>query len=96
MHAPRTSYLNLVKQIIRYFKGTLDLGTHITPSTSSLVAYSDADWAGCPDTRRSSSSFCVFHGHILISWPSKCQLTMSRSSDEAEYRAVAHVVAESC
>jgi histone deacetylase 1/2 len=97
MHAPRTTHLNLVKRIIRYIKGTLDFGTHISPSsTSSLVAYSDADWAGCPDTRRSTSGFCVFLGDNLISWSSKRQLTVSRSSAEAEYHAVAHVVAESC
>uniref|UniRef100_A0ACD5XIQ9 Uncharacterized protein n=1 Tax=Avena sativa TaxID=4498 RepID=A0ACD5XIQ9_AVESA len=97
MHAPRTSHLHLVKRIIRYIKGTLDLGTSITPSsTSSLVAYSDADWAGCPDTRRSTSGFCVFLGDNLVSWSSKRQHTVSRSSAEAEYRAVAHVVAESC
>jgi hypothetical protein len=44
MHAPRVPHLNLVKRIIRYIKGTLDLGTHITPSsTTSFIAYSDAD-----------------------------------------------------
>jgi hypothetical protein len=97
MHAPRTSHLNLVKRIIRYVKGSLDFGTHIVPSTSSsLIAYSDADWAGCPDTRRSTTGYCVFLGDNLISWSSKRQLTVSRSSAEAEYRAVAHVVAESC
>jgi hypothetical protein len=97
MHAPRSSHLNLVKRIIPYIKGTLDLGTSITPSsTSSLTAYSDADWAGCLDTRRSTSGFCVFLGANLISWSSKRQLTVSRPSSEAEYRVVAHVVAESC
>jgi hypothetical protein len=96
MNAPRSSHMNLVKRIIRYIKGTLDLGTTITPSSTALVAYSDADWAGCPDTRRSTSGFCVFLGDNLISWSSKRQQTVSRSSAEAEYRAVAHVVAESC
>jgi hypothetical protein len=95
MHAPRSSHMNLVKRI-RYIKGTLDLGTTITPSSTALVAYSDADWAGCPDTRRSTSGFCVFLGDNLISWSSKRQQTVSRSNAEAEYRAVAHVVAESC
>jgi hypothetical protein len=96
MHAPRSSHLNLVKRILRYVKGTLDHGLHIFPSaSSSLIAYSDADWAGCPDTRRSTSGFCVFLGDNLISWSSKRQLTVSRSSAEAEYRAVAHAVAES-
>ena len=59
-----------------------------------MTAYSDADWAGCPDTRRSTFGFCVFLGNNLISWSSKRQVTVSRSSAEAEYRAVAHAVAD--
>ena len=49
MHAPREPHLNLVKRILHYVRGTLDLGLqlHSTPATS-LTAYSDADWAGCP------------------------------------------------
>jgi hypothetical protein len=97
MHAPRTSHLNLVKRIIRYVKCSLDHGMLITPtSDSSLVAYSDADWAGCPDTRRSTSGFRVFLGDDLISWSSKRQLTVFCSSAEAKYLAVSHVVTESC
>ncbi|WVZ62807.1 hypothetical protein U9M48_012509 [Paspalum notatum var. saurae] len=65
-------------------------------SPQSLTAYSDADWAGCPDSRRSTSGYCVFLGNNLVSWSSKRQTTVSRSSAEAEYRVVAHAVAESC
>jgi hypothetical protein len=60
------------------------------------VIYSDADWVGCPDTRKSTSRYVVFLGDNLISWSSKPkrQVTASRSSAEAEYRVVANVVAE--
>ncbi|GJW71942.1 ribonuclease H-like domain-containing protein, partial [Tanacetum coccineum] len=52
------------------------------------------DWAGFPVTRRSTSGYCVFLGDNLLSWSAKRQVTLSRSSAEAEYRGVANVVAE--
>ena len=97
MHAPREPHLNLVKRILRYVKGTMDFSLHLSrSSTTSLTAYSDADWAGCPDTRRSTFGYCIYLGDNLVSWSSKRQATVSRSSAEAEYRAVAHAVAECC
>ncbi|WVZ53780.1 hypothetical protein U9M48_004676, partial [Paspalum notatum var. saurae] len=97
MHDPREPHLALIKRILRYVKGTLSVGLHIgTGPVQSLTAYSDADWAGCPDSRRSTSGYCVFLGDNLVSWSSKRQTTVSRSSAEAEYRAVAHAVAECC
>jgi hypothetical protein len=97
MHDPHEPHLALLKRVLRYVKGTLSTGLHIgTGSITSLSAYSDADWAGCPDSRRSTSEYCVFLGDNLVSWSSKRQTTVSRSSVEAEYRAVAHAVAETC
>nr|GEW65034.1 ribonuclease H-like domain-containing protein [Tanacetum cinerariifolium] len=63
-------------------------------ATNSLVGYTDADWAGCPSTRKSTSGYYVFLGDNLLSWSTKRQYTLSRSSAEAEYRGVAKVVTE--
>ena len=96
MHAPRDCHYQLVKRILRYLCGTTHLGLRIhRDAGTELVAYSDADWAGCPDTRRSTSGYCVYLGSNLLTWSSKRQVTVSRSSVEAEYRAVANAVAES-
>ncbi|CAH9089925.1 unnamed protein product [Cuscuta europaea] len=78
----------------RYLQGTTDHGLLLQPSTSPpiLQAYSDTDWAGCPDSSRSTSGFAIFLGPNLISWKSKKQPTVSRSSTEAEYRAIAYTV----
>jgi hypothetical protein len=63
-------------------------------SSTDLVVYTDADWAACPDTRRSTSGYAVFLGDNLVSWSAKRQTVVSRSSVEAEYRAVANGVDE--
>nr|GEV42651.1 hypothetical protein [Tanacetum cinerariifolium] len=90
-------HFSALKRILRYIQGTMDYGLQLfSTSTTDLVAYSDADWAGCPTTRRSTSGYCVFLGNNLLSWSSKRQPTLSRSSSEAEYRGVANVVAETC
>ncbi|GKA52305.1 ribonuclease H-like domain-containing protein [Tanacetum coccineum] len=97
MHDPREPHFSALKRILRYVRGTLDHGLQLfSSSTTSLVAYSDVDWAGWPTTRRSTSGYCVFLGNNLLSWSSKRQPTLSRSSVEAEYRGVANVVAETC
>lgn len=97
MHAPQTEHMLALKRILRYVQGTLQFGLHLYSSPiEKLISYTDADWGGCPDTRRSTSGYCVFLGDNLISWSSKRQPTLSRSSAEAEYRGVANVVSESC
>ena len=95
MHDPRECHLALVKRVLRYVKSTCALGLHLRASaTLDVRALTDADWVGCPDTRRSTSGFCVFLGDALVSWSSKRQAIVSRSSAEAEYRGVANAVAE--
>ncbi|GJY18856.1 ribonuclease H-like domain-containing protein [Tanacetum coccineum] len=97
MHDPREPHLSTLKRILRYVQGTLNYGLQLfSSSTTDLVAYSDADWAGCPTTRRSTSGYCVFLGNNLLSWSAKRQPTLSRSSTEAEYRGVANAIAETC
>ncbi|GJY81422.1 ribonuclease H-like domain-containing protein [Tanacetum coccineum] len=93
---PQEPQLAALKHNLRYVSGTFDLGFTLImqSSTTSLVGYTDADWAGCPSTRRSTSGYCVFLGDNLLSWSAKRQHTLSRSSAEAEYRGVANVVAE--
>lgn len=63
---------------------------------SNLTAYTNADWVGCPDTRKSTFSYCVFLGANLVSWCSKWHNTVSHFSAKAEYRFVANVVIETC
>jgi hypothetical protein len=95
MHDPWELHLALVKQILQYIRGTLDYGLHLhRSSVADLVGYSDVDWAGCPDTYRSTSGYGVFLGDNMISWSSKRQHIVSHSSTKAEYRVVANTVAE--
>nr|GEU84055.1 putative RNA-directed DNA polymerase, eukaryota, reverse transcriptase zinc-binding domain protein [Tanacetum cinerariifolium] len=95
MHDPREPYFSALKRILRYVCCTLDYGLQLfSSSTTNLVAYSDANWAGCPTTRR--SGYCIFLGNNLLSWSAKRQQTLSRFSAEAEYRGGANDVAETC
>ncbi|GJY99396.1 ribonuclease H-like domain-containing protein [Tanacetum coccineum] len=94
-HDPREPHLAALKCILRYVHGTLGFGHQLyASSTTSLIAYSGAYWVGYPATRRSTSGYCVLLGNNLLSWSSKRQHTLSRSSVEAEYRCAANAVAE--
>nr|GEX71129.1 RNA-directed DNA polymerase, eukaryota [Tanacetum cinerariifolium] len=90
-------YLTFTRPDLSYAvqQGTLELGLHLYAfAATSLVGYTDADWEGCPSTRRSTSGYCVFLSDTLLSWSGKRQHTISHSSVEAEYQGVANVVAE--
>ena len=95
LQAPRDTHWSAVKRILRYIRFTLSYGLHIRPNPSGIIsAYSDADWAGSPDDRRSTGGYAVFFGSTLIAWSARKQATVSRSSTEAEYKAVANATAE--
>jgi hypothetical protein len=95
MHAPREPHLTALKPTLRFLRGSLNYGLLLRPSpTSELVVYTDADWAGCPDTRRPTSGYVVLLDANLVSWATKRQPVVSRSRVEAEYRAEANNVAK--
>jgi hypothetical protein len=95
MHKPTVIHWQSAKRLLRYLKQTLHFGLQIYRSScNTLQAFSDADWAGSRDDRRSTGSFCIFLGNNLISWSCRKQATVARSSTEAEYKALANAAAE--
>jgi histone deacetylase 1/2 len=95
LHSPSLVHWLAMKRIIQCIKGTIKHMLHIRKSGSMVLnAFSDVDWAGCPDDRRSTGGFAVFLGSNLISWSAHKQPTMSRSSTKAEYKALANAIAE--
>ncbi|CAL0318541.1 unnamed protein product [Lupinus luteus] len=90
MASPTINHYKAMTRIFRYIKSCPGQGLFY-PSTSSIQikGFTDSDWATCPDTRKSISGYCMFLGDSLVSWKSKKQHTVSRSSSEAEYRALA-------
>ncbi|XP_019179774.1 PREDICTED: uncharacterized protein LOC109174982 [Ipomoea nil] len=94
-HAPTTTDWASLKRVMRYVKGTLNLGLRISRSTSmDIHAYSDSYWAGDQNDRKSTSGFAMFLGSNLISWVCRKQRSVTRSSTEAEYKGLADVSVE--
>ena len=92
---PISSHFQAIKHILRYLQGTLDYGLRLLSQSSlSLYGFSEANWAGCPNTRHSTTSYCIYLGINCISWASKEQATISRSSAEAEYRSMSSTTTE--
>ncbi|GJT65879.1 retrovirus-related pol polyprotein from transposon RE1 [Tanacetum coccineum] len=92
---PRTPHMKALNRVLRYIKLCPGQGLHFPTSNNlKLTAYCDNDWASCPVTRRSITGYAIFLGPCLISWSSKKQTMVSRSSTEAEYRALADCTCE--
>lgn len=95
MQYPNSEHFHAVKRILRYVRGTVQLELRlIEMSPLRLCGYSDADWGGCSTARRSTIGYTIYLGANCISWASKKQHPVARSSAEAEYRALASTAAE--
>ena len=96
MHFPTQTHWTTTKRLLQYLKNTIFHGINIRKTSSPTpTCFSDADWAGSLDDRKSTSAYVLFLGHTPISWSSKKQRAISQSSTEAEYRALATAAVES-
>ena len=94
MSSPTSAHLEAAKRVLRYVRGTLTHGISFIPGPLTLTAFSDANWAGEPTDRCSTTSLLVFLGPSPISWSTKKQNIVSQPSTEAEYRALATTAIE--
>ncbi|XP_074300939.1 secreted RxLR effector protein 161-like [Silene latifolia] len=95
MAFPRDNHMTAAIHVLKYLAKDVSQGILLNNKSSfQLEGFCDADWAACPQTRRSVSGYIVFLGGSLISWKSKKQQTVSLSSAEAEYRSLRRLTAE--
>lgn len=95
MHQPTSSHMQAAKRLLRYLVGNPSQGILLTSSSDMAIhAYSDSDWANCPVTRRSTSGFCLLLGKSPVSWKTKKQNVVARSTAEAEYRSMTMTACE--
>ncbi|KAJ9562385.1 LOW QUALITY PROTEIN: hypothetical protein OSB04_007545 [Centaurea solstitialis] len=95
MHAPSQKHWQALKRVLRYLKGTIHFGLFLKRNSPlHLTAFSDSDWGGISDGGRSTTAYLLYLGSNIISWRSNRQKSVSRSSTEAEYKALANAAAE--
>ncbi|CAN0847266.1 Retrovirus-related Pol polyprotein from transposon RE1, partial [Linum grandiflorum] len=95
LHQPTESHWCAVKRILRFLQGTIAVGLSFQPSaTPTLHGYSDASFASSPRDRKSITGYAVFFGNNLVSWSTRKQKAVARSSTECEYRALATLASE--
>ncbi|KAH9752991.1 retrovirus-related pol polyprotein from transposon RE1 [Citrus sinensis] len=93
--SPTLQQLMACKRVLRYLKETQEYGLKfVREGDMKLTAFTDADWGSDLDDRRSVGAYCVYLGNNLISWSSKKQSVVTKSSAESEYRALAAAVSE--
>ncbi|XP_021771710.1 uncharacterized protein LOC110735835 [Chenopodium quinoa] len=92
---PRSEHWEAALRVVRYLKGTSDQGILLSADSDlTLQGWCDSDWAACPLTRRSLTSWLVFLGHSPISWKTKKQHTVSKSLAKVEYRSMETITCE--
>jgi len=90
LQSPTTAHMQAALHVVQYLKGSPGQGILMANnSAAQLTAFCDSDWASCPYTRRSTTVYCILLGQSLVSWKTKKQSVVSRSSAEAEYRSMA-------
>ncbi|XP_018622559.1 secreted RxLR effector protein 161-like [Nicotiana tomentosiformis] len=92
---PKRSHMEAAQRVVKYVKGQPGQGILLSSrNENTITAYCDADWAACLLTRKSVTGFFIKYGESLVSWKSKKQNTISRSSAKSEYTSIASTVAE--
>lgn len=95
MHSPKEVHLHAAHRVLQYLKGTPGRGIVFRRNDGLILeAYTDADYAGSVVDRRSTTGYCTFLGGNLVTWRSKKQNVVARSSAEAEFRAMAQGICE--
>ena len=95
MTNPTENHMKAVNRILQYLKGTPGRGLHFAKNPNrGIEVYTDADWAGSVTDRKSTTGYCSYVWGNLVTWRSKKQSVVARSSAEAEFRALAHGICE--
>ncbi|KAL4576014.1 hypothetical protein LXL04_012102 [Taraxacum kok-saghyz] len=95
MHTPRQTHWQSLKRVLRYLKGTIHHGLFLKRNSSlTLSVFSDSDWGGVHSAGRSTTAYLLYLGTNIVSWKSTRQKSVSRSSTEVEYKALANASAE--